>query len=74
MHQQRHTLTLIADDGTTAIVRRVDQPAVLGRTPRFRMYRAEILPTGKTRAEVTISRPLLKQLLKGGARITGRVA
>lgn len=70
----RTALVLTADDGTTAVVRRIAQPMVLGMTPRFRMYRAEIRPLDKADSEVTLSRPLFKQLLKGGARITGRVA
>ena len=70
----RTALILTADDGTVATVRRVHQPSVLGLSPRWRMYRAEIVPTDKARSEVTLSRPLLKQLLKGSAKITGRVA
>ena len=70
----RTALILTADDGTVATVRRVHQPSVLGLSPRWRMYRAEIVPTDKARSEVTLSRPLLKQLLKGSAKITARIS
>ncbi len=70
----RTGLLVTADDGTVATVHRIAQPTVLGLTPRFRMYRAEIHPVEKAASEVTLSRPLLKQLLKGGARIVRRVA
>ena len=67
----RTALTLLADDGTTAIVRRDDGIRLLGLPTRLRMYRVHLQDDHKT---VTVSRPLLKQLLRGGARITGRVA
>lgn len=64
---------ITADDGTVARVRRVERQTVAGFPPGGRMYRAEILPAGKTAADVTLSRPLLKLLLRGGAKITARV-
>jgi hypothetical protein len=70
----RTALTLAADDGTVATVRRVEGVMVFGLTPRLRMYRVYIMPVDKTSSEVTVSRPLLKQMLRGGAKITGRVA
>lgn len=70
----RTVLALQQADGTAATVRRVDGPLAWSRTPRFRMYRLFIHPAGTAAAEVTVSRVLLKQLIKGGARITGRLA
>ena len=69
----RTALTLLADDGTTAIVRRDDGIRLLGLPTRLRMYRVHI-EAQDDRKTVTVSRPLLKQILRGGARITGRVA
>jgi hypothetical protein len=70
---QRTALTLLADDGTTAVVRRDDGIRLLGLPTRLRMYRLHIEAKDDPKT-VTVSRPLLKQLLRGGARITGRVA
>jgi hypothetical protein len=70
---QRTALTLLADDGTTAVVRRDDGIRLLGLPTRLRMYRVH-LEAQDDHKTVTVSRPLLKQLLRGGARITGRVA
>jgi hypothetical protein len=70
----RTALTLLADDGTTAIVRRDDGIRLLGLPTRLRMYRVHIEAPQDAPKMVTVSRPLLKQLLRGGARITGRVA
>jgi len=69
----RTALTLLADDGTTAVVRRDDGIRLLGLPTRLRMYRVHI-EAPDDRKTVTVSRPLLKQILRGGARITGRVA
>jgi hypothetical protein len=41
---------------------------------RQKLTRATLTPVGKEAASVTVSRPLLKQLIKGGARIVGRAA
>ena len=69
----RTALTLLADDGTTAIVRRDDGIRLLGLPTRLRMYRVHLTAQGDHKT-LTVSRPLLKQILRGGARITGRVA
>jgi hypothetical protein len=69
----RTALTLLADDGTTAVVRRDDGIRLLGLPTRLRMYRVRIEAQDDHKT-LTVSRPLLKQILRGGARITGRVA
>lgn len=68
----RTAIQLASDDGTVATVRRRQGANVLGLTPRWRMYDLEITPRDQHRAHVTVSRPLLKQLLRAGTRITGR--
>lgn len=67
----RTGVLVTADDGTQVIIRRDDSIKVLGLTPRLRVYRV-VDPTGK-REWSPMGRSLVKLLIKGRARVTGRV-
>ena len=73
MTHPRTTLVLVDHDGTRATVTRATRPYMHTNGQRFRMNRVCIQPVEKDPSTVTVSRPLLKQLLQR-ARIAGRVA
>lgn len=71
---RRTAFAIAANDGTVGIVERVHEPTVMGMTGAARQYKVYVMGAGRASAELTLKRSMLKLLLKGGARITGRVA
>lgn len=73
-HPKRTAFAIAANDGTIGIVERVHEPTFMGEPSAARQYKVYVMGSGRASAELTLKRSMLKLLLKGGARITGRVA